>query len=121
VALKVTSKTTKAEIASELERVLAEQKQYKEHVARVALEQKENEGWCSEGFREAMEELDLEDFLPDARRIVILKVEVDASKNGYDPDQMDESDWANAAISNIRYHTAGDLYAYDVEDVPKDN
>lgn len=121
MALKVTSKTTKSELEAEVLRLHREQKDYKERVARVALEHRDNEGWCSEGFREAMDELELLEFVPSSERLVVLKVIVDADSAGLDAAEADDDEWAEAAIYKLRYASVGDLEGYAVEDVPKDN
>jgi hypothetical protein len=120
VALTITSKTTKEQIASELRALQAKHDQFRKDVAQAALDAKDSEGWCSEGFREAMDNLGLIDLIPSNKRLVTLKVVVDAAEQGYDTDYLDEDGWAEAALSSIRYSSPGDLHGYDVEDAPQD-
>jgi hypothetical protein len=120
VALTVTSKTTRQELADELTRLQAEYEVFRKDVAQAALEAKDSEGWCSEGFRDAMDNLGLTDLIPSHKRLVTLKVVVDAVEQGYDTDYLDEDGWAEAALSSIRYSSPGDLHGYEVEDAPKD-
>lgn len=111
---------TRQELADEVARLQREHEEYRKTVLEVALEARDSEGWCSDGFKEAMETLGLADQLPSTERIVVLKVLVDAEDSGYDVDSMGDYEWAQAAISKVRYASPGDLASFAVEDAPKD-
>ena len=120
MALTVTSKTTRQQLADELERVQREHAQFKDLVWQVAVEGKENEDWCAEGFRDAMETLGLADRIPPSERVVVLEVLVNAEDSGYNVDDMSDYEWADAALSKLRYSSPGDLESYETKDAPKE-
>lgn len=120
MALTITSKTTRQELADELVRIQSEYGQFRKDVAQAALDVKDSEGWCSDGFREAMDNLGLADLIPSTERIVTLKIRIDADEAGYDAEYMGDEEWADAAISSIRYKSAHELEGYEVSEVPQD-
>lgn len=128
MALTVTSKTTRAQVVgelnvvqAELESLRAKHENFRKDVFYAATEAKDTEGWCSEGFREVMENLGLDEFIESTERVVILKVLVDAEDTGYDVENMDDISWARAGISKLRYASPSDLESYSVEELPQDN
>lgn len=120
MALTNISKATRQQLADELARIQVEHEDFRRAVAQIALETKESEGWCSDGFRDAMDNLGLLDLLPSNKRLVTLQVVVDAEEQNYDPEYMSDESWADAAISAIRYTSAANLHGYEVEDAPQD-
>lgn len=120
MTLTITSKTTRGEALDELERTRKELADFKRQVVDVALEAKADFDWCSEGFRDTMTTLGLEKLLPATERIVVLKVRVDADEACLEVSEMDDEDWASAAISKVQNLYHYDLHGYSVEDVPQD-
>lgn len=86
---------------------------YKAHVLEVAKRVKDEEGWCDEGFREVMKELEIE--LPPRYFEMVLTVEVVVRAECTDRDEPSEefiassvnavevaldSDWDNEYVSS---------------------
>lgn len=121
MTLDITVRTTKPELTAEVRRLEKEFAEFRKDVAETALHAKDEQGWCNEGFREAVEALGIGDLLPSTERLVTIVVLTDAEEYGMSVDEMDEDDWAEAAISKLRYASIGDLESYQVNDAPKDN
>lgn len=86
MTLAITSKTTKAELQAEVERLTIESDAFRAKVVETALVQKDMNDWCDEGFAEAMEALGLGDAV-NTKRLVTLSFVVDPSDN-YDAESI---------------------------------
>lgn len=118
MTLTINSKTTKAQLEAELVRVQKEHEAFKSQVAEAALNAKEENDWCDEGFREAMTDLGLGHILPSDERVVTLEIKV-KNDGAYDLSYMGESNWVQLAIDKVKTYQFGrtDLHDFKVDEV----
>lgn len=97
--MNITSKTTKADLEAEVRRLASlandnhnELQSFQNRVYEVALEQKQENDWCDEGFTKAMKELGLK--APAQYRLVTIKIPFDLldskGPTGYDLEDIED-------------------------------
>jgi hypothetical protein len=115
---------SRTELTDELTTLKLEYDKFRADVAKVAVAAKNENGWCDAGFVRAMESLGLTKDLPKGTRRVTLVYDVELDhESGWDFAAMDDSDWVEAALDQIRenYTTVYELVSSEVDEVPQDN
>lgn len=139
-AINITSKTTKADLEREVRRLAAlandnhnELESFRNRVYEVALEQKEENDWCDEGFTKAMNELGLK--TPARYKRVTIVVDVDmldgkgpigadiSDLDGYEDNDIIDSvvsalDSISSSYSAYNRETIHTLKVEDLDEVP---